>query len=175
MTCIIGHRDGWIVADVAHTFNDFTTCPCYRSKVWRAGVTVGDSVPKQLTALWATCGSSVLSDLVCERLGENPDKSPVVEIAKVFRANPDKGEALIVTHGGDIIHIASSGAILYITGEYWAIGSGYQAALGYLRGVRHLRDKGEPVTIEDAQHAIGMAAALNHDVSPSSTFDQLEK
>lgn len=177
MTCIIGHRDGWMVADVAHTFNDHTTCPCYQSKVWRAGVrpAEGERIPWQLTMLWATCGASVLKDLVLDHLSEHQDKSPVVEISKVFRQNPDKGEALIVTAGGDIFHIASSGAILNITGDYWAIGSGYQAALGYLRGVRHQGDKGKPVTIEDAQQAIAMAAMLNHDVSPSSTFDQLEK
>lgn len=175
MTCIIAHRDGWMVADTAHTFNDHTTVPCSQSKVWRAGVRPSEDadIPRQLTMLWATCGASSLKDLVLDHLSQNQDKSPVVEISKVFRQNPDKGEALIVTWGGDLYHIGSNGAILRIDDgvKYWAIGSGYQAALGYLHG----QGDGETCSLEAAQKAIAFAHTLNHDVSADSTFDRLEK
>jgi hypothetical protein len=161
MTCIIGHRDGWMVADVAHSFTDLTRVPCYTSKLchWALPAAAG-----RIKIMWATCGSAVLHDKTVRAVEDDA----IQELTAVFRAHPGEGEALVVCGTGDLYHIASSGALMRLTAEYWAIGSGYQAALGYLRG-QHEGLSEAHVTIEEAKRAIGFASELCMDVSKETT------
>ncbi len=160
MTCIIGHRDGWMVADVAHSFTDLTRCPCYTSKVLFYAV---PNTGGRMKFIWASCGNSVLYDKTATAIRED-SPSPLGDLAGVFREFRNEGEALVVCSSGDIYQISTSGALLKMEAEYWAIGSGYQAALGFLRGQGH-----DAVSINDAKQAIAFAAELCTDVSEQTT------
>jgi hypothetical protein len=150
MTCIIASRDGWLVADRRQTFEGSLIGPYRTNKIKR-----GQGI------LVASSGHGVFQDFIQEALDGTGASGQLQAVVQVFR---DKGRdlgghALALTHDG-ICEITSAGALCWVTASHWAIGSGYMAALGYLRGASHAR----AVTPEMAAEAIAFASTLTNDV-----------
>jgi hypothetical protein len=123
VTLIIAHRDGWMAADRRTVFEDCLIGP-YRL----------DKIKRGRGLLVACAGNGVFADLVQEALAPSPaDELRVV--AQVFRDKGSDigGHALAVTPAG-ICEITSKGGVVWLDADYWAIGSGYPFALGYMQG-----------------------------------------
>lgn len=89
---------------------------------------------KRGRALLVACaGNGVFADLVKEALSPSP-ADELRAVAQVFRDKGDiGGHALAVSPAG-ICEITSKGGVVWLDADYWAIGSGYPFALGYMQG-----------------------------------------
>lgn len=159
MTAIVAHRSGWMVADRRQTFEGSLIGPYRTNKIKR-----GQGI------LVASSGHGVFQDFIQEALDGAGASGQLHAVVQVFR---DKGKdlgghALAVSAEG-IVEITSAGALCWLTSEWWAIGSGYMAALGYLRGASHAR----PVTPEMAAEAIAFASTLTNDVGDGIQVEHL--
>lgn len=153
MTLIIAHTDGWMVADRRTVFDGGLIGPYLVSQIKRApGI------------LAACAGNGVLSDLLEETLEERRSghQDALRAVAKMFRGRSEKdGHALALTPLG-IAEITSSGGVVRLNAAYWAIGSGFPFAMGYLEGIA--QGDSRLVTPEKAMHAINLAARYTNDV-----------
>jgi ATP-dependent protease HslVU (ClpYQ) peptidase subunit len=159
VTVIIAHRSGWMCADRRQTFNGHLIGP-YRTQKIRRGQGI----------LVACAGNGVFKDLVQEALDAAPASGQLRAMVELFRekGNTLDAHALAVTADG-IVEITSDGAQCWVTADWWAIGSGYMAALGYLEGASHAR----PLTPEMAAEAIAFAATLTNDVGDGIQTEHL--
>lgn len=163
MTCIIGHRSGWMVADRRVTFGDTLIGPYKRDKIRKGcGLLVG------------IAGSSFAADYVGHQLakfsgslGDMKDAALYV-LGETMREH-GRGSSALVVIDSELWLYDEHGARSAIDSSFWAIGSGYQAALGWLHG-RLLGGKVEP---QDAQNAISFAAQLNSDVGGGWQVERL--
>jgi ATP-dependent protease HslVU (ClpYQ) peptidase subunit len=147
MTCIVAHGDGWMVADRRSSFNGGSQIgPFLRTKIRSVnGMLIG------------TAGAAYCLDVVC-KAAENAALHEVNDaISHAIRVECSGEGAILVVHRGCVYEIPSDGTWMRVEQEYWAIGSGYQAALGYLAGFGI-------VTPETAAAAINFSATLNVDV-----------
>jgi hypothetical protein len=160
MTAIIAHRSGWMVADRRQTFNGSLIGP-YRTKKIRRG---------QGILVW-TAGNGVFQDLVQEALDSAPASGQLRAVVELFRARGNElhVHGLAVTADG-ICEITSSGALCWLTSEWWAIGSGFELVLGYLQGASGAR----AVTPELAAEAIAWASTRTNDVGDGHQVEHLE-
>lgn len=154
MTCAIAHVHGWMVAD-RMTVSGNSTGPYEVSKVkkgigllltYAGDVVIGNYIEDALN------GPDAWNDLV--RMMRNP-------------ANDLKGVVLGLNSGG-IYEVCCAGSVLRLSSEYWAIGSGDHAALGYLAGLGK-----RTITPEDAVAAIGFASTLCVGVGSDCQIERL--
>ena len=159
MTAIVAHRSGWMVSDRRQTFNGSLIGPYRTDKIKR-----GEGI------LVACAGNGVFIDLVGEVLDAAPASGQLRAVVELFR---EKGKtleavALAVTAEG-IAEITSDGALLWLTSEWWAIGSGFELVLGYLQGASQTR----PVTPEMAAEAIAFASTRVNNVGDGIQTERL--
>jgi ATP-dependent protease HslVU (ClpYQ) peptidase subunit len=148
VTCIIGHRDGWMVSDRRKTFQDHLLGPYQVEKIIR-----GPGL------LLATSGAGVLGDLAREAIAKTKTTQAAAKaVVQLFREKVE-GHALVLT-ADMLAEITSTGELCKLQSRYWAIGSGYMVALGYLGALERTRS----VTPEDAIAAIELASTLVSDV-----------
>jgi hypothetical protein len=146
-------------ADRRQTFQDTWIGPYRTNKIQRGhGILVASS------------GQGVFQDLIEEALQAAPTSGQLRAVVQVFR---DKGEelgghALALTTEG-LVEITSDGALCWLTSDWWAIGSGYPFALGYLQGASGTR----PVTPEMAAEAIAFASTRVNDVGDGIQIEHL--
>lgn len=159
MTAIIAHRSGWMCADRRQTFNGALIGP-YRTEKIRRGQGI----------LVAAAGNDVMKDLIGEALEAAPASGQLRAVVELFRANGKEQEAhaLAVTADG-ICEITSTGALWWLTSEWWAIGSGFELVLGYLQGASGAR----PVTPEMAAEAIAFASTRVNNVGDGIQTEHL--
>ncbi len=159
MTLIIAHRDGWMVADRRTVFDDCLIGPYRVSKIKR-----GRSI------LVACAGNGVFADLVEEALGASP-VDELRAVAQVFRDKGDiGGHALALTPDG-ISEVTSKGGVVHLAAAYWAIGSGYPFALGYMCG-RSMAGTC-PIDAALASDAINFAATFVNNVGDGCQVERL--
>lgn len=162
MTCIIAHRDGWMVADRRQTFESSLIGPYKTAKIKRGpGVLV------------ASAGNGVFQDLIAEELASRSfAQEAICHVAKVFRTHGAEigGHAIALSAKG-ICEITSRGAVVWVDADYWAIGSGYPFALGWLAAKASLGALG----IEDGLHAINFASTRVNDVGDGVQVERLER
>ncbi len=169
MTLIIAHRDGWMAADRRTVFEHNLIGPYRVSKIKRA--------PRLLVA---SAGNSVFADLIQQAIDNArrdiqhlvPNADYFREVVQVFR---DKGadiggHALALTPDG-LCEITSRGGALWLDADYWAIGSGYPFALGYLAGIS--RGDSSKITPDHALDAINFAATRTNDVGDGHQLEYL--
>lgn len=159
VTCIIASRDGWMVADRRQTFEGSLIGPYRTNKIKR-----GQGI------LVASSGHGVFQDLIQEALDGASASGQLRAVVQVFRDKGRElgGHALALTHES-ICEVTSGGALCWVTSDHWAIGSGYMAALGYLRAASHAR----PLTPEMAAEAIAFASTLMNDVGDGIQTEML--
>jgi ATP-dependent protease HslVU (ClpYQ) peptidase subunit len=153
VTCIIAHRDGWMVADRRETFTGGLIGPYIVNKIKRGNGIIA-----------AACGNGLFQDLIAEAFDETRELAPAAAmhaLVRVFRNRGSEvgGHALALTADG-IYEITSHGALSQLDADHWAIGSGYQFALGWLAAVKASR----PITVADALQAINFASTRVNDV-----------
>jgi hypothetical protein len=161
MTCIIAHRLGWMVADRRVTFGENFIGPYQRDKIRRGTATL----------LVGIAGRAIVGDLVTEALGRRNPNAAIDDFARVMREHGRGCNALALTTKA-IVEYDQSGAAFTLTADWWAIGSGWQAALGWLEAVS-LGRKNRLITVEDAQHAITFASRLNSDIGDGFQVERL--
>jgi len=128
LTCIIGHRHGWMVADRLVTFGG-ATGPFKASKIARSA--------NDLTrGLVGSAGKSLQALLISDAIGENYDRFVSLQdrVCKAIREQKEpSGDALIVTPT-QLAYVDSAGCLheLEERQSFWAIGSGAEMAIGYL-------------------------------------------
>lgn len=169
MTLIIAHRDGWMAADRRTVFEHNLIGPYRVSKIKRA--------PRLLVA---SAGNGVFADLIQQAIDNArrdikhavPNADYFREIVQVFRDKGSDigGHALALTPNG-VCEITSRGGACWLDADYWAIGSGYPFALGYLAGIS--QGDSSKVTPETAMHAINFAATRTNDVGDGYQVEHL--
>lgn len=149
MTLIIAHRDGWMVADRRTTFDGGLIGPYRINKIKR-----GRSL------LVASSGNGVFADLILEALAPSPPDE-FRAVVQVFRDRGSEigGHALALMDRG-IFELTSRGGAVQLDADFWAIGSGYQFALGWLGAIVSQRK----LEIGDALHAITFTSTRVNDV-----------
>lgn len=157
MTCVIAHRDGWMVSDRRTTYPGGLIGPYEVSKIKRAS-----------NVLAATAGAGVLSDELGEALAGKNEWTAQRAIVHMMKAGEDRGHALLLTPQG-MWEIGGMGGVVKVAADYWAIGSGYQFALGWLAAKASLR----ALTPEDALHAINFASTRVNDVGDGYQVERL--
>lgn len=157
MTCIIGHRDGWMVADQRVTFGPIIG-PYEVRKIKRGpGILVG------------TAGESLFGSLVQDAMESGNIAPGVKGIVDLVRGlSEPEGNAMVLTRGG-IWEVDSAGCSYRIESPWWAIGSGNELAQGWLAAVSDMR----PVTLRDAQAAIAFAATRLNNVGHGTQVEHL--
>jgi hypothetical protein len=161
VTCIIAHRDGWMVADRRTTFAGNLIGPYETEKIIRwPGLLV------------AVAGNSDIQERVKRALRALGADSAVERVQGVFLEEERQGHAIVLDESGRICELLSNGGVSYLKSDvsYWAIGSGALVVLGYLACCE--RQYGE-VTLEDAQSAIVFAATLVNDVGDGFQVEKL--
>lgn len=161
MTLIIAHRDGWMVADRRTVFEDCLIGPYRVNKIKRG------------RALLVACaGNGVFADLVGDALAPSPPDE-LRALAQLFRDKGSDigGHALALTRDG-ICEITSRGGVVHLDADYWAIGSGYPFALGYMQGRSAAGTC--PVDTALAVDAINFVATLVNNVGDGHQLERLE-
>ena len=160
MTCIIAHRLGWMVADRRVTFGEGYTGPYRRNKIRRSS-----------DILVGCAGPAVLSDRIEDALrGDSLVHGNYRAIVATVREHGTGSNTLILTANG-ITELDQKGAAFDVDAEFWAVGSGFEAALGWLHG-RYVARTG-CVTPEDAKAAISFAAQLHTDIGDGFQVERL--
>lgn len=176
MTCIVAHADGWMVADRRVNSNETMRNPYDAVKI-----------TKRPGLLIATSGPAVLRDLVRESVGQLRGAEAFNAAVSVVRAQQgeqhQRGHALAVTEYG-VFEICSRGSVSRLAWPFWASGSGYMAALGYLRGfqdgyavaVESETNWATPPSIKpaDAVRAIEFASELDCMVGDGTQIEYLK-
>ena len=160
MTCIIAHRDGWMVADRRVTFNGGLIGPYRNRKILSGpGILVG------------CAGDSVLRTVLTEAMASCTGAGQALQcVARAIRELPQqRGHALLVTREHGLVEIDSLGHCHELESEYWSIGSGYHLALGWLAG----RCGGHAVRPEHAVQAISFASEHVNDVGDGTCVEVL--
>lgn len=165
MTLIIAHNDGWMVADRRTVFEGSLIGPYRLSKIKRGR-----------DLLVASAGNGVFGDLIAEALEEtrSSDHAALHQVAKVFREKGSDigGHALALTRSG-ICEVTSRGGCVWVDADYWAIGSGYQFALGYLAGIEAAGEHDIDIEPAHAIDAIAFAATRVNDVGDGHQIERL--
>ncbi len=139
-----------MVADRRTTYPGGLIGPYEVSKIKRAS-----------NVLAATAGAGVLSDELGEALtGKNEWTAQRAIVDMLKGQSEPRGHALLLTTRG-IWEIGDHGGAVRVAAEFWAIGSGFQFALGWLEC---LAFHGDRVTPTDAVNAIAFAAERVNDV-----------
>jgi hypothetical protein len=162
VTCIIAHRDGWVVADRRVVCNDQLLGPYAVSKVQRG--------PGLLVA---TAGDDQVRARIERALKGAHTIDALRRIQDVFLDAPRAGHALVLLDGNrGMYEVTSAGAVLRISerAPCWAIGSGYMAAIGYLSGVGQTRT----ITPEVAAEALALCSMLVNDVGDGYQVEHLD-
>jgi ATP-dependent protease HslVU (ClpYQ) peptidase subunit len=159
VTLVIAHRDGWMAADRRTVFEDCLIGPYRLSKIKRG---------RRL--LVACAGNGVFADFVQEALAPSPSDE-LRAVAQVFRDKGSDigGHALALTPAG-ICELTSKGGIVWLDADFWAIGSGYPFALGWLSAIAAHRRVAE----QDALHAINFVATRVNNVGDGYQIERLE-
>lgn len=148
MTCIVAHRDGWMVADKRQIWGQYGRGPFEVLKIRRwhfslvgfAGAT--DHIYGAITA-------------------DDYDKDPADAVCRIMRdAKGDDEYTALVCKRGELGVISGHGVYHSLQANclWWAIGSGMDAALGYLAGISRHAHKIGP---EDAAEAIRFASEID--------------
>lgn len=152
MTCIVAHRSGWIIADRRNTLCD----------TWRVPI-VTPKIIRHANCLFASAGSAYVNAKLLAAVQGARDEDILDRMADAMRAPEDKGDGhVLVVQEGKLWTIDGHGALLEIDYPFWSIGSGYQAALGYLAGIQYELGSKEIETYH-AINAVAFAAELNTD------------
>lgn len=164
MTLIIAHKSGWMVADRRTVFGDNLLGPYRLNKIKRgAGILVASS------------GNGVLGDLIQEALDIHPitTRGILRNVVQVLREKgKELGHALALTSEG-ICEITSTGGCVWVDADYWAIGSGYQLALGWLAATEAAGEHDIDIEPAHAIDAIDFAATRVNDVGDGHQIERL--
>lgn len=145
MTCIIGHRDGWMVADRRATFHDTRVSSFRPEKIVRAR-----------DALLALEG---MAGVVWRMAPAVWSATPVHEFARLISEHGEDQVSGIAVWRGDVWTVQGCGEMRRVDrADYWCTGSGQELAHGYIAGaVAHDRRVGTLLAVE----AIGFASQWN--------------
>jgi ATP-dependent protease HslVU (ClpYQ) peptidase subunit len=122
--------------------------------------------------LFGCAGSALLQTLILECVQDI--SSPEAAISNIVQMLRDRGsresigDTLVLTHDG-ILEINGDSCILPLDSEYWAVGSGFPFAVGWLAGIRSKRK----LTPKDGVNAIQFAATLTMDVGRECQVEYL--
>jgi hypothetical protein len=147
--CVV-HRDGWAVADSRETMG---TC------IMPAAV---EKVCKSDSYLIATIGKAILQNKIARIVKAKGHEIDVLEsVCDMMDESDYEGLTLAVSYDRKLILIDSNGAPTDLTEvDFWAIGCCQEMVLGRLLYIAESR----PVTIEDAEQAIVMAAKYDNGI-----------
>lgn len=131
MTCIVAHKDGWMVADQRVSFGTYIG-PYVVKKILKL------DWPKMLIGV-AGCGAFL--QVLPNRIKECSTEQQVLEVlSDLCRSYKAGGEdmSLIVTCSNKIIELDPSGGMYEVNSRYdfWAVGSGSTGAIGYIDGLK---------------------------------------
>lgn len=166
MTCIIGSKAGWMVADRRVSFDGWIG-PYKVEKIARApGILVGVS------------GNGAVLGRVREIIGGGAvpidPGSAVGSLVTMQREREDKAPAcLLVVTRGQLVEIDPSGGLYPLDQPLWAIGSGSMSALSWLRGYAHARPV-EAICPGLASHAIHHVSTLQTSVGDGEQTEWLD-
>lgn len=162
MTCIIAHRDGWMAADRRKTFDGGLLGPYVVTKILRS-----DGL------LWGTAGSGELPSKIqsAAKGCAYPDNLAAMQALFLGSGDGLPGHALVLTVDGGIWELLSRGDLARIDPKvtHWAIGSGFQYALGYLAAI----ERGRKLVPNDARQAIKFASTRVNDVGDGIQVERL--
>lgn len=163
MTCIVAHRSGWMVADRRITFSDSLIGPYQINKII-----------KRPGLLIASAGNAVVGDWIRDCVARWEGENALQEVIDMFRRESRSeplGHALAVTKSG-IYEVGGRGCLHTIAPEatHWAIGSGYQFALGWLAST----EKYMVLRPRHAEAAIEFAATRVNDVGDGVQVELLD-
>lgn len=155
MTCIIGSKAGWMVADRRVSFDGWIG-PYKVEKICRApGALIG------VSGNGAALGR--VRDVVAGiTLPVDPDATirQLVALMREIDGKPSPAELLIVTRDR-LVQIDPSGAAYDLEQPLWAIGCGCMSALSWLHGYAHARSTKDAETDpEYARRAIGFVSTI---------------
>jgi ATP-dependent protease HslVU (ClpYQ) peptidase subunit len=126
MTCIIAHRDGWMVADRRASFDGWVG-PYKVEKIFRCAqlpILVGVSGTAGVKTLMqeATEGCRIHSDAIRAMVQVQRDRKT------------EDGTTLLVLSAQGLLEIDPSGYAYELESNIWAVGSGSMTAIAYLAG-----------------------------------------
>lgn len=186
MTCIIARRSepgrpGWMVADRRCNASGTLLNPYHPAKIHRAGgYLFGSAGTARLGSIFRELAEVIREHGDVQWAGRNIFDA-IVNRVRDQPPNERYGQAhaLVLSHEG-IWEIGSDGSVNQCDPEcqIWAIGSGYQAALGWYIGA-HLQMEARLRPLRDmeiilAKGAIEFAGTLNADVGDGTQLEQLE-
>lgn len=121
---------------------------------------------------FALVGFAGLADVIKSRIPVTMS-DPLRDLPAVIRDAPGDGYTALLCEDGALYQISEDGGTHQVSSEYWAVGSGAEAALGYLAGWRSHLKQGEPVTPFDAVGAIQFASTLDAGVGFETQVERL--
>jgi hypothetical protein len=123
----------------------------------------------------ALVGFSGSSDLVRTRVdwgSVNVTSDPLRDLPPIFRDAPEREYSAIICADDSLWLISGQGGLHALTADLFAIGSGADAALGYLRGLRDGRSE-MAISPQDAKCAINYAAETDCSVGDGYQEERL--
>lgn len=157
MTCIIGHRDGWMVSDSMASDGNGRRFGGAVKKIY----TVGDHT---LIGVSGNAGFDFIAREAIEDAAQDVNRSVAV-LGDWVRENyrDECGYVIVVVNTKrELWEIDSCGAILQVDSDYWAIGSGAETAQAFLSGIAYGRGATpqiDKITCNDGQIAIAHTAS----------------
>jgi ATP-dependent protease HslVU (ClpYQ) peptidase subunit len=167
MTCIIGHRDGWMVADRRISARGWIG-PYDVRKI--AKTSYHD------TALVGVAGTMALLGPVHKTVNDcgMNEEELLSKLSSMLRDREDKQDAtFLVLTREHLIEVDPAGGLFWLDTDLWAIGDGAPAALGYLRGMERGGVKG--LIPAHAEEAIAFSGKLNTAVGDGTQVETLKK
>lgn len=149
MTVIVGHRDGWMVADMMSSIHN--------------NIFMVDKIVKLTHGLLASAGHSLLKQVI------KPKADTLEQLLTYVRDTKNDNQIIYVGRDRALLYIADQGITYDPPLDFWASGSGQDMVLGYLAG----KYSGCTVLPEHAQEAIAWAAQFNNTFSACSTVARL--
>ncbi len=160
MTCIVAHRSGWIAADRRHSMCD----------TWRIPVAT-PKILKYQNCLFASAGAGYVKDRLMYALQGCRDEDILDCMANAMSNMKDRNDGhVLVVQNATLFHVDGTGGRYEIAHPFWSIGSGCQAALGYLAGAK--RDPADILACHGVS-AVEFAATLNTDCGDGVQLEHL--
>lgn len=181
MTAIVGHRNGWMVSDVATTGNGWIF-PFVANKILRFG-----------THSLVGCAGMPGLDRHCQELQKHHDQSGNVgpdhlidglcELQEKYSKSgkDERGrQIVVVTNQKRLVYIDVDAVAHEVSAEcsYHIIGSGDETCLGFLAGLQHRENhynshKTADICAHDAVEAIRFTSKYNSSVSYATRIEHL--
>jgi len=162
MTCIVAHKNGWMVAD-EKCWTGVRPLPTKLQKILRFGdhTLVG----------WAGLGGATY---LLKEAVEDPNYTKPEQVIKCLseflrhekeQLKQEERHFLVVDVRRVITYIDSAGIPAELSEDYFAIGSGDDSAMGYMAGLNANPHRAGDFSALDATHAIRYASTRDLSVS----------